>query len=382
MNIEKQQKLLISIAYYGILIAGIYLVIRFLIPPMTPFIIGLAVAWLLRRPAVFLTEKLRFPKQLRMVPSILLTAAFYILVIGLLVFTGTQIGSMLGSLIPQLPDLVTNQILPMINRAVEIVKEFFAQYDIAAAEQIDEWFRELASEVIAMITSFSTSAVKLISSVAAETPSFILKVVLTVISTFYFALDFDRIIGFFRSLLPKKAVSLLQSLKEKGQKSLGVFIRSYILVFLLTCTELSLGFTVLQLQYPVLLGVLIAVVDILPVLGTGLVLLPWALVCIIIGNYFLGIGLLVLYIAITVIRNIVEPKLVGNQIGLHPLATLISMFVGLQMFSLLGLFLFPVTLSILVQFKDEMNVIYHKKVGETVDSVSSATEDTSGKEQS
>lgn len=382
MNFEKQQKLLISIAYYGILIAGIYLVIRFLVPPMTPFIIGLVVAWLLRRPAMFISTKIHFPKQLRKVPSILLTAAFYILVIGILVFAGSQIGSMLGNLIPQLPDLVTNQILPMINRAVEIVKEFFAQYDIAAAEQIDDWFRELASEAIAMITSFSTSAVKFISSVAAETPSFILKVVLTVISTFYFSLDFDRIIGFFRSLLPKKAVSLLQSLKEKAQKSLGVFVRSYILVFLLTCTELSLGFTILGLQYPVLLGVVIAVVDILPVLGTGLVLLPWALVCIIIGNYFLGFGLLVLYIAITVIRNIVEPKLVGNQIGLHPLATLISMFVGLQMFNLLGLFLFPVTLSILVQFKDEMNEIYHKKVGETVDSSPSDTEDTSGKEQS
>jgi sporulation integral membrane protein YtvI len=289
-----------------------------------------------------------------------------VLVLGILVFVGTQVGSLLGGLIPQLPDLVKNQILPLINRSVVVVKEFLAQYDIAAAEQIDEWFVELSSQLVTMITSFSTFALKLVSSVAAGMPSLILKVVLTVISTFYFSLDFERIVGFFRALLPKKAVSFLQSLKMKGQKSLGVFVRSYILVFLLTCTELSLGFAVLQLPYPVLLGVLIAVVDILPVLGTGLVLLPWALICIIIGNYFLGVGLLVLYIAITVIRNIVEPKLVGNQIGLHPLATLISMFVGLQLFGLLGLFLFPVTLSILIQFKDEMNEIYHKKFGETV----------------
>ena len=376
MNFEKQKKLLISIAYYGILILGIYLVIRFLVPPTTPFIIGLLVAWLLRRPTKLIIDKLRVPGKLGKLVAILLAVAFYVLVIGVLVFVGTQVGSILGSIIPQLPDLVKNQILPLINRSVEIVKEELAQHDIAAAEQIDEWFKDLSSEVITMITSFSTSAVKVISSIAAEMPSFILKIVLTVISTFYFSVDFDRIIGFFRSLLPKKAVSLLNSLKLKGQKSLGVFIRSYILVFLLTCTELSLGFAVLGLPYPILIGVVIAIVDILPVLGTGLILLPWALICIIIGNYFLGIGLLVLYIAITVIRNIVEPKLVGNQIGLHPLATLISMFVGLQIFGLLGLFLFPVTLSILVQFKDEMREIYHKKVGETVGMSENTEQDT------
>ncbi len=366
MNLERQKNLLISIAYYGVIIAAVCVVIRFLVPPMTPFLIGMCVALLLRKPSVFINEKLHVPSPLRKLPSILLTVACYVLVLGILVFVGTQVGSLLGGLIPQLPDLVKNQILPLINRSVVVVKEFLAQYDIAAAEQIDEWFVELSSQLVTMITSFSTFALKLVSSVAAGMPSLILKVVLTVISTFYFSLDFERIVGFFRALLPKKAVSFLQSLKMKGQKSLGVFVRSYILVFLLTCTELSLGFAVLQLPYPVLLGVLIAVVDILPVLGTGLVLLPWALICIIIGNYFLGFVLLVLYIAITVIRNIVEPKLVGNQIGLHPLATLISMFVGLQLFSLLGLFLFPVTLSILIQFKDEMNEIYHKKFGETV----------------
>lgn len=364
MNLEKQKKFLISFAYYGILIAGVYLVLRFLVPPMTPFIIGMLVAWLLRRPALFLTEKLHVPHKLRKLPSVLLTAAFYVLVIGLLFFVGVQVGSVLGDLLPRLPDLVTNQILPLINRSVEIVKEFLGQYDIAAAEQIDDWFRDLSSEIITLITSFSTSAVKFISGVAAGMPSLILKIVLTVISTFYFSLDFDRIIAFLRSLLPKKALGMLHSLKEKGQKSLGVFVRSYILVFLMTFAELSLGFAILRLPYPALLGIVVAVVDILPVLGTGLVLLPWALICVIIGNYFLGIGLLVLYIAITVIRNIVEPKLVGEQIGLHPLATLISMFVGLQIFGLIGLFAFPVTLSILVQFKDEMGKAYHKKIDE------------------
>lgn len=87
------------------------------------------------------------------------------------------------------------------------------------------------------------------------------------------------------------------------------------------------------------------------ILGTGLVLLPWALVAGVMGNMFLAIGMLALYVVITAIRNVVEPKLVGRKIGLHPLATLISMFVGLQLFGILGMFLFPLLLSLGVQFK-------------------------------
>lgn len=362
MNLEKQKKFLISFTFYGILIACVYLIFRFLLPPMTPFLIGIIVAWLLRRPTLFLAERLHIHKKLSKIPALLLTAAFYIFVIGVLFFVGLQVGSVLGDLLPRLPDIVVNQILPRINRSVEVIKEFLAQFDIAAAEQVDNWFSDLSSEIISLITSFSTSAVKFVSGVATAMPSLILKIVLTVISTFYFALDFERIVAFLRSLLPQKALTMLHTLKVKGQKSFGIFIRSYILVFLLTFAELSLGFIVLRIQYPVLLGLIVAIVDILPVLGTGLVLLPWAVVNLIIGNYFLGIGLLVLYIAITVVRNIVEPKLVGTQIGLHPLATLISMFVGLQLFGLIGLFGFPVTLSILIQFKDDLRAMYEKKV--------------------
>ena len=96
---------------------------------------------------------------------------------------------------------------------------------------------------------------------------------------------------------------------------------------------------------------MVAVVDLMPILGIGLVLLPWALVVGVMGNMFLAIGMLALYLVITAIRNVVEPKLVGRKIGLHPLATLISMFVGLQLFGIIGMFLFPLSLSLLVQFK-------------------------------
>ncbi len=366
MNLDKQKKFLISFAFYGILAAGVLLAIRYLLPPLMPFVIGFLVALLLRRPAVWLRKNL--PEKLpAKFPAIIMTAAVYILAISVLFLVGVQVWSAMGSALPKLPDLVLNQFLPFVTNTVEILRQLLIQLDFVAEAQIDAWLSDFSSSIVTMITSFSTSAVKWLSGIAAGMPKIILRVVLTVISTFYFSVDFDRITGFLLKYLPEKATRTLDSLKEKAIHSLKIFTRSYILVFLLTFGELSIGFAILQLPYPALLGILVAIVDILPVLGTGLILLPWSLICLIIGKYFLGFGLLILYILITVIRNIVEPKLVGEQIGLHPLLTLMSMFVGLQVFGLIGLFLFPVTLSILVQFRNDKPASTSDKPAETTD---------------
>ena len=101
-----------------------------------------------------------------------------------------------------------------------------------------------------------------------------------------------------------------------------------------------------------LIALLISVFDILPVLGTGGIMIPWVVIDVILGNYSLALGLLVLYLIITVIRNIIEPKIVGKQIGLHPVITLASMFVGVQLLGVWGLFGFPIGLSLLRHLND------------------------------
>ena len=97
----------------------------------------------------------------------------------------------------------------------------------------------------------------------------------------------------------------------------------------------------------VLLAAIISIIDILPVLGTGAVVIPWALICLFTGNIWKALGLIVMYIIITIIRNFLEPKVIGNQVGLHPLITLLSMFCGLKLLGAVGLFGFPLTLIVL-----------------------------------
>ena len=129
--------------------------------------------------------------------------------------------------------------------------------------------------------------------------------------------------------------------------TLFVVIRSYILIMTLTFTELSLLFSFFGIENAVLKAAVIALLDIMPILGTGGIMIPWAVISLVLGYTKLGVELLVIYIIVTVIRNYVEPKIVGTQLGLHPIITLIAMFIGLRLFGFWGLFGLPVGISFL-----------------------------------
>lgn len=348
MNQEKQKKVLVMVAYYGVMLLGIYLGFRFLLPPLMPFLIGFVVAWILHRPTVFLSRKLHIPQKL---PAVVLTVLFYVVAAYVILFVGEQIVAALKDLLPRLPDIYIKQLLPFLNDCMDDIREFANQKDPFVAEQIDVWAAKLSESLMQVVTSLSGWLVRFLSGVATAMPMLILRVVLTVISTFFVSLDFDRIMRFFKRLLPEKAEKAIDSIKDKTLHSLKVFLCSYCLIFLMTFVELSIGFVFMKIPYAVWIGLLVAVVDIMPVLGTGLILLPWALIAFLIKDFPLAVGMLLLYVIITAIRNVVEPRLVGRQIGLHPLATLISMFLGMQLFGLIGLFVFPVVLSLLIQFR-------------------------------
>ena len=109
-------------------------------------------------------------------------------------------------------------------------------------------------------------------------------------------------------------------------------------------------------DYALLIALLTAIVDILPVLGTGTVRIPWAAAMLILGNFPLGIGLLILYAIITVVRQMLEPRVVGKQIGLYPLVTLVCMFVGTYLFGFVGLFGLPIIATVLVQLNQSGDI--------------------------
>jgi predicted PurR-regulated permease PerM len=122
---------------------------------------------------------------------------------------------------------------------------------------------------------------------------------------------------------------------------------------MITFVELFIILSILRVNYALPIAAIIAVLDILPVIGTGGIVIPWAIVELILKNYFLGVGLFILYFVVLVVRHIIEPRIVGRQIGLHPIITITAMYAGLRLFSVAGLLMGPVVAITVKYLNDE-----------------------------
>ena len=156
--------------------------------------------------------------------------------------------------------------------------------------------------------------------------------------------------------LPEKQQAWATDIKSFIFLTLGRLIQAYATLMLITFLELCIWLTLIGIPHSIMISALIAIVDILPILGTGTVVIPWVVIEFIMGNWHLGMLLLLMYGFILIVRNILEPKIVGHHIGLYPLVTLVSMYVGLKALGAVGMFIFPLTVIILKHLHDSGKV--------------------------
>ena len=348
MNTEKKRTFLINAAYYGAIVLIAYFAMRYLLGPLSPFIAGFIIAWLLYKPSMALSRRARLPRR---ITSMIVAVVFYVIVFSAALTASVQVISAVENLVPQIPTLYAKVVLPYVSELFEQLDVWMADVDPAVADVVERMATSLFANMQSFVSGLPVMAVRLVSSVVTGMPNVILSVVLTVISTFFISQDYERVLGFLKSCLPAAIRDRVGETVVTGVDSIRKILGSYILIMIMSFGELSLGFLLLSVPYAVGLALLVAVIDIMPVLGTGLVLIPWAIIAAILGLYPTAIGVALLYVIMLVVRNIVEPKLVGKQMGLHPVATLISMFLGLEFFGILGLFGFPIALSLYVKMR-------------------------------
>lgn len=348
MNVENKKAFIINILYYGIILFFAYLGIKYLFPVLIPFLIAFIVVWLLKHPAFYLADKWKLKKKWVLIPMLTL---IYVSVFLLIVKVGSNAASVVGNFILQIPSIYAEQILPALQNAYQHISVILQETNPDLVLEFESLFQEGLIKIGAFISNSSGSIVRTVSGYAASVPSVFVKIVIAIISSYFIASDYDHIIEFVLNLLPGKWREKVVRVAEQTKNIIWIFLRSYSILMMLTFVELSIGLSLLKIPYALLISLIIAVFDILPILGTGGVLIPWAIIATLIGDYGMAAGILVLYVVITAIRNTLEPKIVGKQIGLHPLATLISMFIGARLFGIIGLFGFPVTLSIIVRMR-------------------------------
>ncbi len=339
-NTEEKRSFIINVAYYGIIAAaivlGAFLFFRYMLPVLYPFFIAYALASALQPATMFLKKRLGFPKALSaLIPVVLAVAAFFALSYLLI----DRVAEEIGRLSAGLSSLKPEDVEPLKDRVDVFLRKLpFVENTEALWGQIGEKLESFLtnslpsiSGTLSMLTGLFTGAL-----------DFTLVFVITVVSCYYLTVDRSGITSFIYKITPKGLSRHLPSVKREVFGALGKYLKAYGLIILITFTELLAAFTVLRLDYAFLLAAIISLVDILPVLGTGTVLIPWALICLFVsGNTYLGVGLIVTYVIITVIRQVIEPRVVGGCIGLHPLATMLSMFAGLRLFGVVGMLVLP-----------------------------------------
>ena len=367
MEIEKKRKFIINILYFAIILAIVWVILEWGLSLIMPFIIAFLISWALQRPIRFLSDKLRVHKKILAIFLVLLFYCTIGLLIALLIIKSF---SAVGELIASLPALYEAHINPLIGKIYDSLESSFIRLDPELMNALDTLIQDSAASIGEIISGLSMTVAGVVSGAASSLPGFLIRLLLMVISTFFISMDYDRLMGFILRQFNDRTQELFFQIKKYIIGTLFVCIRSYALIMSITFVELSIGLHILRVENAFLIALLIAVFDILPVLGTGGIMIPWAIITFLLGNYSLAIGLAVLYVVITIIRNILEPKIVGGNIGLHPVVTLISLFVGAQLFGVVGLFGFPIFLSLLVNL-NKNGTIHLFKMDESKESAES-----------
>lgn len=344
MTVETKRKFLIDTVFIVLVAAILYFVFRFCMIYLLPFVIGLLLAVIVQRPANFISRKTKIGKG---VISVILVVVLYLATIsvitGIAVFAYNRI-SLLVSSLPQYLSTLSGVFSNLSTRLSSVLEEL-PDKAIAALNSMPE---TIISRVTSAATGFLSTAA---TTVMKSAPSLLITVIVTVVASCYLAKDYDKVMRFVHLRMSEKVNDILSDTKEIFFNSILKLVKSYLLLMMITFAELSVGLLIIGIKNPVTVASVIAVIDLLPVLGTGAVVIPWGIISLISGKIWVGIGLLLLYLVITIVRNFLEPKIIGDQVGLYPLVTLIAMFVGLRLFGMVGMLAFPVGLIIVVKLQ-------------------------------
>lgn len=342
MEYQSKLKFLINLGFYFSVAAIIFVCGKFLLGYFLPVIIASIIAVAVQKPAGKIATKVKLKKGICAAAlSAFLFALFAFLVCFLFYKSASKAGGMLNEL-----NGIADYISLMFENIELNLKEFLNRFPPQFSNMINKMGTNLLDSLIKAVTDFFSY---LATNLATKTPQFLFSFVVTLVASCYIAKDYDILVKFIKELCGADRFEKLIEIKEIFAQNVLKIIKGYLLLMVITLLELAVGFLILRVKHPILLAVLIALVDLLPVFGTGTVLIPWSLISISMGDSK-GFGILLIYIIITLARNFIEPKVIGKQIGINPLFTLIVMFAGLRIMGFFGIFVFPIVFIVTVKY--------------------------------
>ena len=328
--------------FFGILF--FWVLIKFFLPVFLPFLISYALSLIISPFSAWLYKKTKIPKNIWAAFLIVLLSAAVSFLIwklgGIIIKEAGDAANSLGEMLRD-RDSTLNSILRKIT-------DFFEKF--SKGGRTAGSVSEMLTATLAKISGWVTDGAGVMISSA---PSVVFSVVVTLISLFYFAMDSGKIRSDMEKYLPGKVTKRADEVTGICIRAAKRFLKAYLIIMAITFSELLVGFIIIGVKYAFLAALIVSVVDLLPILGTGTVLIPWAVILFLTGEGGKAVAMAALCAVMYIIRQMIEPKIVGNTAGVHPLLALASVYAGYRLSGIGGMIVGPLILYAFSAFWEE-----------------------------
>lgn len=355
---EKHGSTLRRAAYLLLILAGIYLSIRFLLPWTAPLIIALLGAMLIEKPVRWLMRHLHMPRCVSAGACVLLFLGFCGGLLWILTERLLRELRELGHMLPETIAALTQRLAALNNRLEDLQNRLPDEL-----EQLLQSAYAGAEEQLSRIPGIlSEKAVALASELAYALPTVMLFAVTLIMGLYFISASYPQVTAFLKRLIPAGWAERFLYARDELQRSIGKYFRAQMIMMAITFFELLAAFFFMRLDYALVAALMTAIIDALPVFGAGTVLLPWAAYELLAGDPARGAALAVTYGAVTILRSCIQAKLLGDQLGLSPVATLLCIYAGWRAWGIWGMIVFPIAAISLKQLYD--SGLIHKGITE------------------
>lgn len=313
-----------------------------------PFVIGWLLAMLANPLVKFMEKRLRL---LRKHSSVLIVILALALVIGMIYLLVSSLVMGVSRIMEDLPEIYDSVRLEL-DQAFRNLEHLIGRLPQETRDMIYGFQESLGEYTSTLVQKVAYPTVTVAGNMAKRIPAALVSTVVTILSSYFFIVERNRILAFFKKITPESVTRYYELFRQDVKHLIGGYFLAQFRIMFIVAGILLAGFLVLGVKYSYILAILIAILDFLPLFGTGTALIPWALIKLLSGEYAFAAGMALLYVLTQVVRQIIQPKIVGDSMGLPPLWTLLFLYLGFKISGISGMILaVPIGMVILNLYK-------------------------------
>lgn len=337
-------KHILAMAYIILAFLFITFVLPHVIRYILPFIVAIIISLIIGPLVNFMHKKLRINRKISTLVSIFLILG----VLGCAVYgIGYYVVSVLQDIAKKIPDFLSAE--RQMPAWIETLQSYVVNLPQPIQELINDFGSNMSSNISQILKPATSATIAFAGVTASKIPNAFIFTVVTILAAYIIGYDKSNISNYFKKYLGDTKIETYHIIKKRLFQACGAYFKAQLIMMSIMSVVLTIGFFIIGIDNFFVVAIITAIVDSIPIFGTGTVLIPWCIISVILGKFPLALGLLILYFVALFTRQFTEPKIVSTQIGLHPLVTLVSMYIGFMAIGIFGMILGPITAIVVIK---------------------------------